>query len=316
MLRERILQVVDTSRPGLEIGALDQPIMTRAVGPVEYVDRATREGLLEAYKGHEIDHAKIVDVDHVWGEQSLLDAVGGRRAYAYVLASHVIEHVPDMFGWLGEIAAVLEDGGVAAFIVPDKRFTFDIVRRTSSPAEFADAYVRKLRRPDPRQVFDHVAFTRHSKDGVLADPLTSLQEREALDFCQRVHDGQVYIDVHCWVFTPQTMLEALDLASRLDLLPFEIAWLEPTAPGSIEFLLALRRLPEGLDEAARRVAFAASVEGLDLPPETGAAGPEVLAMAAQAEGALDRVAAIENSTSWRLTAPLRAAVDAIRRLGR
>jgi hypothetical protein len=313
MLRECILEVIDTARPGLEIGALDRPIVPRSLGPVEYVDRATREGLLEAYKGHEVDHAAIVEVDHVWGEQSLLQAVGGRRAYAYVLASHVIEHVPDLFGWLREIASVLEDGGVAAFIVPDKRFTFDILRRTSSPAELADAYVRKLRRPDPRQIFDHVVYTRNTdQDGVLADPLTVLQEREALDFCQRVHDGQVYIDVHCWVFTPRSMVEALDLGSRLGLLPFEIARLEPTAPGSIEFLLALRRLPEDLDPSAQRAAFEASLARLDLPAEAEHVGAHVRLLAGQAEAALARVAAIEASTSWRLTAPLRAAVDRLR----
>jgi leader peptidase (prepilin peptidase)/N-methyltransferase len=79
-------------------------MVTRDMGPVEYVDRASRDDLLAAYEGHEVDARRIPQIDHVWGEQSLLECVGGGRDYDYVLASHVIEHVPDLFGWLGEIA--------------------------------------------------------------------------------------------------------------------------------------------------------------------------------------------------------------------
>lgn len=305
---------------GVEIGALHQPMVTRAMGPVEYVDRAPRDELLAWYAtSSEVDLDQVVEVDHVWGAQRLVDCLGG-RAFDYVAASHVIEHVPDLFGWLGEIAEVLVDGGIAAFAVPDKRYTFDSARRTSSSGELIDAYVRGLRRPDARQVFDCFHNFRHPVTGCDRDgnPVTETTETAAaaslLDLCRRMQVSGEYVDAHCWVFTPRSMADVLDLASRLDLLPFEIALLTGTPQGSNEFLLALRRLPDTLTRDERRAAFLASLEALDLPEEPSALEGDIGLLQAQAAGAQARVAAMEASTSWRLTAPLRAAVTAVRRL--
>ena len=301
-MRDRLLSLVDLTRPGLEIGALDHPMVERSMGPVEYVDRAATPELRRWAQPH-TDVAAIVEVDHVWGDQTLAECVGKRGGYAYVLTSHVIEHVPDLYGWLGEIAEVLEPGGVGGFIVPDKRYTFDAPRRTSTPAEMVEAYVRRLRRPSPRQVFDHHFSFRDAENTTEPDP------KRILEVARLAHDGE-YVDSHCWVFTPRTLLAGLDMASRLDVLPFEIVALEGTPPGSHEFLLALRRLPDELTAAERREAFRASAERLDLPDEVDASWPS--AAGADPQAALARLAAIEASTSWRITAPLRAAVNLLR----
>ena len=300
--------IAAAGRRGLEIGPLDRPLITRDMGPVEYVDRASRAELIAAYRGHQVDAAGVPEIDHVWGEQSLLDCVGGARVYGYVLASHVIEHVPDVFGWLGEIASVLADAGLAVFFVPDKRYTFDARRPASASGEFVDAYVRRLRRPDVRQIFNHVYETRDLQAPPLDEAALTERARQGLDLARRAQADGAYEDAHCWVFTPRSLVEALDLASRLDLLPFEVASLEQ---GADEFLIALRRLPDGLSPEARRAAFTASVAGLALPEDT--AGGDVAMLRAQAQAALARAAAIESSTIWRLTAPLRAAIGRLRR---
>lgn len=315
MDRAEFLTLVDLAhQPGLEIGALNKPVVTRAMGPVEYVDRATRDELAAWYSDplHGVDLADIVEVDHVWGEQSLLEAVGGERAYDYLVASHVIEHVPDLFGWLGEIAGVLTDGGLALFMVPDKRFTFDRQRLPSVSGDYADAYLRRLRRPDTRQIFNHYYDTRI----VGAEPpgeaaLTELAQG-VLALCRRAEADGEYIDSHAWVFTPRSLAQALDLASRLGLLPFEIARLEPTANGSDEFFLALRRLPAAMSPPDQRTAFAASLSALDLPEEFEAGAADVEALRRRASAAEARTAAIESSTIWRLTAPLRRMIDLAR----
>lgn len=151
MDRSKILALIDVAKArGLEIGAQTRPVVTRDMGAVEYVDRATTAELRKWYENDPaIDRTALVEVDHVWGERTLLDCVGGKRAFDYVIASHVLEHVPDLLGWLDEIAAVLVDGGIASFVVPDKRFTFDILRRTSTSSELVDAYLRQLRRRSP-----------------------------------------------------------------------------------------------------------------------------------------------------------------------
>jgi len=306
---EVLASLIDATRQrGLEIGPLDRPMVTRDMGPVEYVDRASRTGLVAAYDGHAVDAARIPEIDHVWGEQSLLDCVGGQRAYGYVLASHVIEHVPDVFGWLGEIASVLADGGLAVFFAPDKRYTFDARRPVSASGEFVDAYVRRLRRPDVRQIFNHVYETRDLQAPPPDEAALTERARQGLDVSRRSRASGAYFDAHCWVFTPRSLVAALDLASRLDLLPFEVARIEQ---GADEFLIALRRLPDGLTPDARRLAFTASVAGLSLPEEADAGG-DVAMLQAQARAALARAAAIERSTLWRLTAPLRALLERLR----
>ena len=115
MDRAKLLAMIDVAGGrGLEIGALMKPIVTRDMGRIEYVDRASTEELRRWYanQGH-VDPSEVVEVDHVWGSQTLLDCVGGQRSYDYVVASHVIEHIPDLLGWLQEIASVLADGGMA-----------------------------------------------------------------------------------------------------------------------------------------------------------------------------------------------------------
>lgn len=313
MDRATLLSALDVAHVrGLEIGPLDRPIVSRDMGPVEYIDRASREELQRWYAPNDKYRADaFVEVDHVWGDQTLLECVGGERAYGYLIASHVIEHVPDLYGWLGEVASVLADGGLGVFAVPDHRNTFDVLRRTSSEAEFIDAYVRKLRRPYPRQIFDHFYNFRDtaSPDNAGADPAELPRTHPASEYvavCRQSHEQGEYIDSHCWVFTPQSLLAALDLASQLDLLPFEIAHLQLTKPGEGEFLLVLRRMPDGLTPDQRRTAFLASVPAFPPPPPT----PLEL-RAADAEA---RLAAMEASTSWRLTAPLRAAIMGLRRL--
>ena len=320
MDRAEFLTLIDVANQrGLEIGALNRPIITRAMGPVEYIDRASRADLAAWYADpiHNIDPADLVDVDHIWGEQSLLACVGGQRVYDYLITSHVIEHVPDVFGWLGEIASVLKDGGLGLFVVPDKRFTFDQDRRPSVSGDFVDAYVRRLRRPDTRQIFNHYNDTRQVGAAPPDEAEATRLARELLDMCRRVEASGEYIDSHCWVFTPRTLLEALDLANRIGALPFEIATLGATAPGDMEFFLALRRLPDTLDAQAQRAAFVASRNALDLPDEEEVVAPDpdltrAEALTREAEAALARARAIENSTIWRMTAPLRRLIDLTR----
>ncbi len=310
MARDQLLALIDLAEGrGLEIGALTKPIVTRSMGRIEYIDRASTEDLRRWYanQGH-VDPAELVEVDHVWGTQTLLDCVGGQRVFNYLVASHVIEHVPDLFGWLGEIASVLSDGGIASFAVPDKRFTYDVRRRTSSESELVDAYVRKLRRPDPRQIFDHfIGFTNPDGTPSQHDP------RALMEDCRRVLAEGTYIDSHCWVFTPRTFVEALDLGSRLGLLPFEIGAIFPTTPPSNEFFVSLRRLPEALTTEQQRAAFVASRDRVDLPAEDTES--EVEGLKQRLAAAESELAALRGSTSWRITAPLRRAISLLRRSG-
>ena len=147
-----------SSQLGIEIGPLTSPIVTRDMGAIRYVDYATAEELKAKYADEAgVDTSKIVEVDYIWGAQSLPDLVGNEAPFDYAIASHVIEHVPDLIGWLKELHAILKPGGILSLAIPDKRFCFDYRRDLTKPADILEAYLRRSRKPSPRQVFDHLA---------------------------------------------------------------------------------------------------------------------------------------------------------------
>jgi len=123
-----LARIDPATQHGLEIGALCRPVISPAAGHIEYVDRLSTEALREKYAADpNVDVSQIVPVSYVLGASTLPEAVGDAR-FDYVIASHVIEHVPDPIGWFREIAAVLKPGGVLALAIPDKRWTFDCRR--------------------------------------------------------------------------------------------------------------------------------------------------------------------------------------------
>ncbi len=136
---------------GLELGPLHNPLIEREGTQVLYVDHADTATLRRKYEGHDV--GEIVDVDVVW-DQRLASALGDRAPVGYVVASHVIEHVPDLVGWLGELAEVLATGGALSLAIPDKRFCFDRRRAESRLGEVIEAHLQARLRPSPGQVFD------------------------------------------------------------------------------------------------------------------------------------------------------------------
>jgi hypothetical protein len=90
-------------KQGLEIGPLARPIVPKKGTGVLYADHLPTDKLRDKYRGHELvsnDHIQGVDI--VVGPSGIGDAVGSRR-FNYVLASHVIEHIPNPLGWFNDI---------------------------------------------------------------------------------------------------------------------------------------------------------------------------------------------------------------------
>src|SRR5215467_1601136 len=153
--RKKILSELDlTTTIGIEIGPLCRPIVTKADGNILYVDHADTMSLRKKYADDPaVNTAEIVDIDAVWGKQTLQECLKGEKV-DYVIASHVIEHVPDMITWLDEIEAVLRPRGSLRLVVPDRRFTFDYLRRESRLCDIANAYLLKARTPLPIAILD------------------------------------------------------------------------------------------------------------------------------------------------------------------
>ena len=252
--RNRILSGVDPDgQRGLEIGPLNRPVVERAPGRfVLYADHLSTEGLRAKYAPHAaVDPAAIVDVDVVVPDgTSLRAALGQTQHLDYVVASHVIEHLPDTIGWLRDIAACLRPGGHLCLAVPDKRFTFDRFRQTTRVADLVEAHLGRVSVPTPAQVYDAIAFAAQ------VEPVHGWRDPElpwvpldghgpgcAILRSREAADGH-YHDVHCTVFTPASFTAVLGQAIALDLVPFAFGAVHPTDRFGSEFFATLVHRPD------------------------------------------------------------------------
>jgi SAM-dependent methyltransferase len=248
--RRRLLNGLNVAEhTGVEIGPLCWPLVRRSDGgEIIYVDHTDTPHLREKYRDDpHLDIDEIVDVDAVWGQNTLHEAIRGRYV-DYVVASHVVEHVPDLVTWLRELAAVLKPTGEIRLAVPDRRFTFDYFRRESRLPEVLASYIARARVPQPYSLLDHCLAA--------ADVSTAQawQERISPDSARRHHSWQgalhlardafengTYHDVHCWVFTPRSFARLMADLCKMELLDFACESFCDTLHNDIEFSVVMRR---------------------------------------------------------------------------
>jgi hypothetical protein len=255
---------------------------------VQYVDHATTEDLREKYAtdtfmAQHLD--EIVDVDFVWsGGASLLDVVGDAAPFDWAFASHVIEHAPDMIGWLRDIGSVLADGGRLCLAIPDKRLSLDVNRDLTTMADLVDAHLRRLSAPGFRQIYDFHSRARAvdaaglwagtvDYTGMWRDDLDP--DEWAYELCLKAQQTGEYVDGHCQVFTPSSFLDVFARMAGLGLIDFRIAAFHPSVWGTIEFRLVLEKLPASMSADDRRDAQLASIPTFDdpVPPFQGHQAP-------------------------------------------
>jgi SAM-dependent methyltransferase len=298
----------------MEIGALNKPFIRKDETDVIYVDHADTATLRQKYAvGHGFDPADIVDVDAVWGQNSLADCLNGRKV-DYVIASHVIEHVPDLITWLKELSSILNENGEIRLVVPDKRFTFDYTRRPTEMPEVIEAHVRRARRPQLWNILDHVLNVR-SVDGHAAWkgplPLEQIPNlhtfEQAFSLAESTIHTEDYHDVHCWVFTPESFADLMATMVQNGLIDLECREFRDTQEGTIEFTVFLRRATDPAASAAswRRMADATHQLGLTGHRDPTKLLQELATLRAALDNAQVELNRIKASRSWRLTGVLR-----------
>lgn len=266
-----LLSGLDIQRlSGLEIGALDKPLVRKAEGNITYVDYADTAYLRDRYRADpNVDAPGIVDVDAIWGDRTLSEAVGADRRFDYVLASHVVEHVPDLVSWLQEIRVVLALRGSLRLAVPDKRYTFDYFRDPSKLVDVLDAYIRRARAPLPRMILDFCLGARNVdvldawRGPLDVSKLQSMYTREdAMAIARQACDAKVYHDVHCWVFTPRSFAQLMVDLCETGLIRFSCAGITDTLPDQLEFFVTLK---PGLNKDAMAGSWARQLDRLGAP---------------------------------------------------
>ncbi|UDL93225.1 class I SAM-dependent methyltransferase [Lichenihabitans sp. PAMC28606] len=238
---------LDENTRVLEIGALHRPSLPKNKYNVKYADFTDTETLKFLYRDSGYDLNSFQEVDYIIEDGDYKSSVGDDR-FELILASHVGEHMPDFIGWLHEMYGILDEGGVLSLILPDKRFTFDIVRPPTTAADWLTAYTAKLKKPSYQQIYDTVRY--HTplggadlrKIGPEALILTRAHtESETWNIVRDAYINGKYFDSHCSILTPKTFFENICRLEDLNLFPFEIDAFYDAYPGDIDFQVRLRK---------------------------------------------------------------------------
>jgi SAM-dependent methyltransferase len=167
-------------------------------------------------------------VDYICGDGNLTSIIPAELKFDLIFTSHNIEHQPNPILHLQNVEALLSDDGVAVFAVPDKRFTFDVFRHTTTTSDLLLAYQEGRSAPSAKALFDSKLqtvtrnFTECRRIGM--DDSVTLGDPLAAHRCFLEHgSSSEYVDVHNWIFTPksfQILITELYLL-RLSSLMFE-----------------------------------------------------------------------------------------------
>ena len=259
---ERFLGQITSETRILEIGALNRPTMKGSPYRAEYADFATTTRLKELYaKNASVDVTDIVHVDYVVNDNDYARAIGEPK-FDLILASHVAEHVPDFITWLQSLYHVLAEGGVLSLIVPDKRFTFDLLRTETTAADLLSCYQARLTKPSTQQIFDHVRHHVPLQGLDLWNPpteetqlKTAHSENQAWELTLQAMQSDEYMDAHCSILTPHSLFSNLKRIEQAGLISFVLDGFYDTTPGEIDFQLRLRKTENRSRTAIRDLNF-------------------------------------------------------------
>lgn len=233
----------------VEVGASFSPLAPKSTGwNTCVVDHDTRENLVAKYASARVELAAIEEVDIVWQSGALHEAFPATQLGTFdaVIVSHVMEHIPDLIGFLRSCQLLVNATGLLVFALPDKRWCFDVFRPISLAGDALLAHHDARRTHSPAVLFNEVAYsvTLGGKPGwAVGEPARELSfahpPGKAIEVFQDVlSDNRTYRDAHAWQFTPASFqLMLLDLAQS-GACDWRLDWVR--SEPSVEFIGRLR----------------------------------------------------------------------------
>ena len=156
-------------------------------------------------------------------------------SYDAVLSAHVIEHLADPIGALGEWARVVRPGGHLLLVAPHKERTIDHRRPVTAVSHMIEDHGRGVGEDDATHVQEVLELHDLARDDGVSD-------RE--EFERRTRDNPTHRAVHHHVFTTRSLLQLLD---RCDLCIQAVA---ARLPGDVFVLAQVLADGEAADNAA------------------------------------------------------------------
>lgn len=265
--RAQIKSSISKERRGIEIGPSYAPILPKSEGyQTIVVDHADQAGLMRKYGLQGIDVSRIEPVDAIddGGEFSMLDETG--QGFDFILASHVVEHIPNLLHFLQRCGRALKPDGRLILLVPDRRFCFDYLRPVSTTGQIFEAFLRNNALHTPAALFDHNAYNaRRNGVHVWAERTEgdiTLAGSAAAGYAAAVVSHGEYVDAHGWVFTPSSFRLIVEDFRALRLL--DLGETDFHQSVGCEFMIELSRSAAGQQSNRRDLALAAVHEAREI----------------------------------------------------
>ncbi len=241
MRSEKILAGLRQDGLGLEIGGGYNPLAT---GPsVRHLDQADQETLRTKFAAEGADPQNVPHVDYVWNGANYAELVGEDR-FDWIVASHVIEHMPCLIRFLQECEAILTQGGILSLAVPDKRYCFDHYRPSAALARVIDTFLHAVRRPTAGALAEMLLNASALEGnicwnaGSIGNPVLIHGVPDALAAMERSSAG-AYCDTHVWAFTPNAFRLLIHDLNALGFTRFAEISFTPTTEGEFYIQLGL-----------------------------------------------------------------------------
>lgn len=209
------------SSVGLEIGACNKPTVPDNAGICRFADFRSAKDMINLWG---LDPLTVCHVDYILDRSACISEQIHDK-FDYLIACHVIEHVPDPIGYLHSLARILNPNGVIMVAVPDKRVTFDMHRPLTTIDHLLMDFYDGCRYPSLEHI---VEFYRHV---VAYEKGTEVSVAEAFIFAKSNYESGA-ADPHCHVWDDQTFRAQFAYLSDAGLLGgLELAGFEPTPEG-------------------------------------------------------------------------------------
>ena len=246
LARRSIVQsIVNNDTRILEIGALNSPTFSNKDAIVKYADWLSYDDLVAHYPNKK----GILHVDYVIKGSNISGTIGDSESNKFniIIANHVIEHIPDVIGWLLELSKLTTEGGYVSLAVPDRRYTFDYVRNETDVVDLIDCHRDRLESPSFQQILKHLYFKKNivSKNIWDGDDITlDLQKKrfslgDAINRAEKMHGS--FHSLHCHVFTINSFTAIINELHEANIIPWKIENIIDVEYYGNEFLALLKK---------------------------------------------------------------------------
>ena len=203
--RGHLLKFIDLAGNGLEIGPLGYPTVSKSEANISYLDLKSRDQLVrESSPNDEVD--RIPETDYLVASNDYGQYVADK--FDYIIANHVLEHIPDLIRWLVTVSAMLKPNGVLFIALPDKKYTFDKYRQTSRLSHILNDYYTEAQTISLEHVLEQVTYFDRS---YLGEPVVISERLDRARMEKIISEGiqPWMVGYHCHIFQSETVLDTI-----------------------------------------------------------------------------------------------------------